>query len=180
MARPSQRDRILDAYTGLVIETGPGSVTLEGVAARAGVSKGGLLYHFRSRDALLDGLLARTDQYNDADLACARRAPEGLAHYYLRTSVSEAVENVEMHRARVALYTLASDEPRAAAATRRCIQAWEDALAADLGDPLTARLVAVVGDGLYLRTMVGDTGDELTDPDALLGALRGVRPETGA
>jgi AcrR family transcriptional regulator len=173
--RPSQRDRILDAYTDLVVELGPGAVTVEGVAARAGVSKGGLLYHFGSKDALLDGLLERTTQRNDADLATAREAPEGLAHYYLRTSVSDAADGEGVHHAMVALYTLSSGEPRAAEATRRCMRAWEEALAADLGDALTARLVAVVGDGLYLRAMVGDPGDELADPDVLLGALRSAR-----
>ena len=55
----SARDRVLDAYETLLIEAGPGAATLDAVAAAAGVSKGGLLYHFASKDALAAGLLAR-------------------------------------------------------------------------------------------------------------------------
>jgi AcrR family transcriptional regulator len=37
---------------------GAGSLTLEAVADVAGVSKGGLLYHFPTKDALIDGMVA--------------------------------------------------------------------------------------------------------------------------
>ncbi|GCB56911.1 hypothetical protein rerp_33190 [Rhodococcus erythropolis] len=47
------RDRILDALEKLLLVSGVAQVTLEGVAAEAGVSKGGLLYHFPSKEALL-------------------------------------------------------------------------------------------------------------------------------
>jgi AcrR family transcriptional regulator len=51
--RPSARDKILDAALQMIGEIGVPAITLEGVAARAGVSKGGLLYHFRFKDQLL-------------------------------------------------------------------------------------------------------------------------------
>lgn len=51
--RPSARDRIVDAALELIGEIGVPTVTLDGVAARAGVSKGGLLYHFKFKDELL-------------------------------------------------------------------------------------------------------------------------------
>jgi len=47
----SARDRVLDAYETLLIESGPAATTLDAVAAAARVSKGGLLYHFASKDA---------------------------------------------------------------------------------------------------------------------------------
>ncbi|HSK61943.1 MAG TPA: TetR/AcrR family transcriptional regulator [Actinomycetospora sp.] len=161
MPRPSQRDRILDAYTELVVTSGPETVTLEAVAAAAGVSKGGLLYHFGSREALLEGLLERARGLNDDDLATARAAPEGVARYYLRTSVDEPVAGSPVYRATVALIKLSTTEPRAAETTRRCLAGWRAALTEDLGDPLSADLVAAVGDGIYLRAIVGDSSEGL-------------------
>ncbi|MDD7968739.1 TetR/AcrR family transcriptional regulator [Actinomycetospora lemnae] len=173
MPRPSQRDRILDAYTDLVVRSGPETVTLDAVAAAAGVSKGGLLYHFGSKEALLDGLLDRARELNDADLATARTAPEGIARYYLRTSVTDPAGDSPVFRALVALVKLAATEPRAADATRRCFAVWREAMAEELGDPLTADIVAVVGDGMYLRAIVGDTSEGLT------GALEEVLRRAG-
>jgi AcrR family transcriptional regulator len=159
--RPSQRDRILDAYTELVVTSGPETVTLEAVATAAGVSKGGLLYHFGSREALLEGLLERARGLNDDDLATARAAPEGFARYYLRTSVDEPAAGSPVYRATVALIKLSTTEPRAAETTRRCLAGWRAALTEDLGDPLSADMVAAVGDGIYLRAIVGDSSEGL-------------------
>ena len=48
MPRPSARARLLDAAVAVVRRDGAQALTLDAVAAEAGVSKGGLLYHFRS------------------------------------------------------------------------------------------------------------------------------------
>src|SRR5215212_6184568 len=57
--RPSSRERILDAAAELVREVGAGRLTLDAVAERAGLSKGGLLYNFPTKEALLQGMLER-------------------------------------------------------------------------------------------------------------------------
>ena len=55
----SSRGKILDAAEAIVLESGAGHMTLDAVAERAEVSKGGLLYHFPSKEALLKGMLER-------------------------------------------------------------------------------------------------------------------------
>lgn len=52
------RQRILEAADALSAELGANHLSLDAVAARAGISKGGLLYHFPSKHALLRGLVA--------------------------------------------------------------------------------------------------------------------------
>lgn len=59
MVRPSCRDAMLDAAEVLLSEQGAWRLTLDSVAERAQVSKGGLLYHFPSKDALLQALVDR-------------------------------------------------------------------------------------------------------------------------
>ncbi len=57
--RPSKRDRILDAASRVVESQGAAHLTIDAVAAEADVSKGGVLYHFPSKQALLEGMLER-------------------------------------------------------------------------------------------------------------------------
>ena len=83
----SARDALLDAYQSLLQEAGERATTLTAVAARAGVSKGGLLYHFASKEALAAGLIARLDALVEEDLAQMRAAADGPSRYYVRTSV---------------------------------------------------------------------------------------------
>jgi AcrR family transcriptional regulator len=57
--RPNSRGLVLDAADALVSEVGANHMSLDAVAARAGISKGGLLYLFPSKVALLQGMLER-------------------------------------------------------------------------------------------------------------------------
>lgn len=51
--RPSNREKILDAATAVVSRDGIAAVTFEAVAEESGISRGGLLYHFRTKEELL-------------------------------------------------------------------------------------------------------------------------------
>lgn len=66
----SARDRLLDAAEALACSIGAANLTLDAVAQSAGVSKGGLLYHFPSKDALLVAMLER--HIGQLDASCCR------------------------------------------------------------------------------------------------------------
>ena len=53
------RVRILDAAALVAHEAGPANLSLDAVAERAGISKGGLLYHFPTKQDLLKALVER-------------------------------------------------------------------------------------------------------------------------
>lgn len=57
--RSSNRETVLDAAQTVVTERGVAAMTLENVAALAGVTKGGLIYHFKTRELLLQALIER-------------------------------------------------------------------------------------------------------------------------
>jgi AcrR family transcriptional regulator len=110
MPKPSAKERVLDAYQDILIEHGVGAITLEAVAARAEVSKGGLLYHFGSKEALLQGLIDRVGQLGAVDLETAKAAPEGVVRYYLRSSVTDVTQDAAMHRTTLAAMQLIENE----------------------------------------------------------------------
>lgn len=64
--RANARDRILNAVLAVTEKSGFGHLSLEAIARQAGVSKGGLLYHFPTKKSLMRALvehhLALTDQ----------------------------------------------------------------------------------------------------------------------
>lgn len=55
--RNTSRQKILDAAAELARKQGPAHVSLDAVAARAGISKGGLLYNFPTKSHLLEALV---------------------------------------------------------------------------------------------------------------------------
>jgi AcrR family transcriptional regulator len=174
MAKPSAKERILDAYEEILTNDGPGVVTLESVAARAGVSKGGLLYHFGSKDALVNGLLERLTRLADEDMERAQQAPEGVVKYYLRTAITDVTLQKPLHRTSMATIRILLSEPRVAEVVRTYNQKIHDMISAHVDDPLTAELIILVGDGLYLRAALGgeDTGYLLDRIDEIAARLQ--------
>lgn len=99
MGRKQTIDRgaLLDAAERVVLRDGAGQLTMDAVAAEAGVSKGGVLYAFPSKDALIDALFARAfaamDEIAEAFLASAGDTPENRvrAHVLGSKGASELV-----------------------------------------------------------------------------------------
>ena len=77
VGRPSLRPQLLDAALTIVADDGVAALTYEALSMRTGVSKGGLLYHFPSKDALLDALTERlVERYAEARRATTEELPE--------------------------------------------------------------------------------------------------------
>ena len=170
MPRPdSARDRILVAYEDLLIESGERGATLDAVAARAGVSKGGLLYHFGSKDALTAGLIERLMELTEQDVAVMRSAPGGVVDYMIRSSVNvgSAFDRTLIAAARLAQ----TEDPRAGVALASIRTRWLEIVTEEVGDATLARAIVLIGDGLYYNSALmamgvpdpADTSDEGLD-----------------
>ncbi|WP_286309748.1 TetR/AcrR family transcriptional regulator [Agromyces mangrovi Wang et al. 2018] len=159
MARPpSAREAVLDAFERILIDDGERAATLEATAREAGVSKGGLLYHFGTKEALVDGLVARLDALVDDDVAAIADAPEGAIAHYLRSSVATGspLDRVIVATARLAQ----GGHPTAQAALRTVRLRWLATLDPHVTDPTLALAISLIGDGLYFNSALGGEADD--------------------
>ena len=166
----SARDALLDAYQATLLEQGQRATTLTVVAAQAGVSKGGLLYHFASKEALAEGLIARMEALLEEDLAAMAAAQEGPSRYYVRTS---AWTGGDFDLAFVAVAQLAQESHTGAQeAMRRARERWLELIRAEVGEEATARAILLLGDGLYFDAALGGaaepSGGLSTSPEELM------------
>jgi AcrR family transcriptional regulator len=154
MSRPPlAREKVLDAFERILIDEGERAATMDAAARAAGVSKGGLLYHFASKDALETGLIDRLAALVDEDIAAIESAPEGPVAYFLRSSV---MEDAPLDRAIIAASRLAqSGNAPALAALNDMRSRWEDVLRPHTRDTAALDLVMLVSDGLYFNNALG-------------------------
>lgn len=166
----SAREKILDAYARLLVSEGERAATLDAVAARAEVSKGGLLYHFKDKKALVTGLLERLRELVRADVEAMRTSPEGAARYYVRTSVWE---DSPLDRMLVAALQLGRDShPEAAALLGEMHEVWWQLLTEQTGDRDIARAILLLGDGLYYSAALSsETPVSAAELERLLGVV---------
>ncbi|MEE6274150.1 TetR/AcrR family transcriptional regulator [Georgenia sp. MJ206] len=173
----SARDAVLDAFADLLIGDGERAATLDAVAARAQVSKGGLLYHFKSRDALVDGLIERLRELAAADVAAMRVAPEGPSAYYVSSS---DFAGSPLDRALVATARLAQNaSPSARDAMREIQQQWYALIAEEVGDPASARAILLIGDGLYYNAALAGGPSSAPTPGGSAGDGGGAGDDGG-
>lgn len=148
----STRDRILDALKDILIAHGSSAVTLEAVAAAAGISKGGLLYHFRSKTALIDGLAQRLRDYTEANMADAGQ--HGVVRTFLRTSTPGSEEAAHYWAVLTAMRGSKADLSTEAEQVLHDVFAqWSVLLREEVPDPILAETIRLVGDGLYLTAI---------------------------
>lgn len=160
--RPKQpqliRDRLLAATIDLLVEEGIGAVTLNAVAARAGVSKGGLQHHFSSKQELLEALSGQVLQHFMDQVGTAAGA-DADAHgrntrAYLHASADGFFERGERELWKAAMM-LVMARPE----FRTPYQQWEAASlqqdTAQCADPTRLLLCRLAADGLWLADLLG-------------------------
>lgn len=183
----SSREKILDAYEAILIADGERAATLNAVARAAEVSKGGLLYHFKDKQALAHGLLERYETFSAQDVRAMEQAPDGASAYYVRTSV---YQGTGMDRTTIACLRLGQDmHPLAQAAMERTHQQWLELIEREVGDAAVARAILLLGDGLYYNAALAAGGghggtegtavpDDAEHLDALLDVVRRLKAQT--
>jgi AcrR family transcriptional regulator len=149
MARPSRRTQLLDAAVAVVRREGAAALTLDAVAAEAGVSKGGVLYHFASKRALIDGLLNRWLDAFEAQLT----GDDLLAAYVRACDLSRS--GSDYNASEFGMLAAMIEEPAVLAVARARNAEWMERILAGVADPTDAWMVRLAADGLWYSDLLG-------------------------
>jgi AcrR family transcriptional regulator len=161
------KDRIVNAAEEVVLRDGVARLTLDAAAAEAGLSKGGVLYHFPTRDALVAGMVGKIIEEFDRDIEGALGDEEGpgrFARAYIRSTMAPSSTRPDRQdRLGAALIAAAAAEPALLDPLRAAADRWQARLEDDGLDPTTATVVRLACDGLWLCDLFG-----LAPPSATL------------
>jgi AcrR family transcriptional regulator len=139
------RAELIGAAARVIRRDGAQAMTLDSVAAEAGVSKGGLLYHFKSKRELLDGLVQQwLDEFQHDIDAAGPDFPKG----YVKACDGAKAEEAGLLAALVA-------DPAVLAKVRERYATWQDRIATEGGDPVEATVARLAADGLWLADLLG-------------------------
>ena len=183
--RANTREHLLRTALGLVAREGVTRLTLEAVAAEAGVSKGGLLYHFRTKRDLIAGMVDYLGSQIDAALArhLAEDETRGLAGSVSRAYLETMAEPGAQGR-RPALLgggplaAIASD-PTLLEPLRERYTAWQIRLIANGLPPPVATAIRLAADGLWFAELFGFAPPTADLRDQVLAYLVGLSTITG-
>ncbi len=144
MPRARTKDRLLDAAGAVVMRDGAQALTLDAVAEEAEVSKGGLLYHFKSKRDLVEGMVERwlaefEREMDEADPAFVRG--------YVQASAPAGNE--------LGMLAALIGDPSLLVTVRRQYGIWQDRVEREGRDPVDATVARLAADGLWLAELLG-------------------------
>lgn len=154
--RPSKRDALLKAANHIVARDGVERLTLDAVARETAVSKGGVLYHFPTKEALVAAMLERLSDDFEASLDRHASEAPGKPGRWLRAYLASSTREEEYTADVLAcLLAGAATNPALLAPLRERWQRWQDQAVADGVDETTATLVRLAVDGLWFADLFG-------------------------
>ncbi len=179
------KQRILQAAELVVLRDGVGHLTLDAAAAEAGLSQGGVLYHFPTRDSLVSAMVDRIIEEFEEDIASylpeVGTAEASLPGAYARAYVRATLEPVAPGHERLgaALLAAAAAEPVLLVPLQQAADGWQARLIDDGLDPAQATMLRMACDGLWLCDLFGlasPTGSLRQSVGAAIEALTRVTP----
>lgn len=166
------RQRLLDCAAQILVERGLAGLTVQAVADAAGVTKGGLLHHYPSKQKLTEAVFAEMLRVLDAEIDDAlAKDPEPHGRFtraYVCASIRLDAAPGPNPCTALSLSTLTDPALR---------KAWGDWLKARLGrhqdtdaDP-ALQLVRYAIDGVWLAELMAQDGEQPKDRQALLSQM---------
>jgi AcrR family transcriptional regulator len=139
-------------------------LTIDAVAREAELSKGGVLYHFGTKEALIQAMLERLIRYCEREMA-AHQQHDGEPGSWTRAYVRKTSEpllaypgEADFPRSKevgAGLMAAATTNPRLLDPLRERFQIWQQAIESDGIEPARATVVRLAVDGLWLAELLG-------------------------
>jgi excisionase family DNA binding protein len=169
-------EHVLAAAVDVLATRGHAALTIENVAEQAGMSVGGVLYHYGTKAALVDGLVDAFLDAVEAEWSAARAAGLGAADAYVSVSLSGTSDQRRVR----AVVLAALDRPDATARIDRRVRRWYREIAAESPDPDADLQRCLAADAVWLFGLLGITPLRRSDARRVVGCRggTGVLPPT--
>ena len=148
--------KVLDAAEAVIHESGGRNFTLDAVAERAGISKGGLVYTFPTKDGLIHAALEReVARFQEAVRRRLGNGPSRPAQWVL-AHIEEALDEDEASTRKAAfLVTALVHAPDMLGPVRRLYQTLLDPLRSEQGEAAEIRHALLAVEGIFLLKGLG-------------------------
>ena len=165
------RHRLLEAANQLVLTQGADRLTLAAVAKEAGLSKGALLYHFPTKDALITSMIDQLIQefetaietHIDPDLG-----EQGWLQAYVRTTFDPELSKIKSSSA---ILAAVANNPALLAPLHERYKAWDERIQNSGLDPARATILRLTADGLWFNELLGLTTLTATQRQEIVAQL---------
>lgn len=158
MARDTKA-KIIAAAASVAVKRGVQNLTMDAVAEEAGVSKGGVFYHFGSKHDLLLGMVQALVNITEREVATAQEQDLEAGSWlrgFIKSCLTNSTQDLgPVGRLSVAFLTAAANDTSLLAPMNERQPAWREAINDSGIDPVRAQIVRLAADGLWINDVMG-------------------------
>ena len=158
-ATRSERSRqaAIQAALAIIARDGPGRLTLDAIARESGISKGGVMHHFRTKEAVVTALLEHlTERFGKFTQAYLAEIGPDKPGAILEAQIATLRESIDTpHSAFFAILGAVAENPDLLSINREAEAAALEAVKAEAADPELAVLRWMAARGLHMTTLLG-------------------------
>jgi AcrR family transcriptional regulator len=156
MSRPPHaREAVLAAAEAIVKDIGAANLTFDELVRRSGITRGGIVYHFRSKDALLEALVEHDLEQWRQCVAEKRSRTAGPAADLAAYIASSTEPDDESSRLCAGLLSAASSSKALNEPWRRYFAEHHVGVNRKSSDPVLATLLSLAAEGLFWQETLG-------------------------
>jgi len=147
--------KLLDAADHIVLSQSASRLTLDAVAQEAEVSKGGLLYHYPNKDALISGMIARLIKSFESALIQQADQDDDRAAWlraYAQITLDPQLSQAETS---AGILAAVAANPSLLDPLRERYRAWQEQIESGGIDPSLATVIRLAADGLWFAELMG-------------------------
>ena len=151
------RRSVLAAAAEIVVRQGASKLTLDAVAERVGLSKGGILHHFSTKDSLIAAMIEDVVTQFEADLqrnVQGESGPGSFARAFLRACLDRDGIVTRTLKVSAGIVAAVAINAQLLAPLRNRYDEWIARLEDDGIDPAIAELVRSAADGVWLGSVL--------------------------
>lgn len=154
--RPSNREAVLASALAVVRDRGAGRLTIEAVAKHSGSTKGGVMYHFPSKEALIAALVDRARAVAEEEIASAERLAADTGCSMLSAYVEVVLSgDPSADPLNSGIIGAAANEPALLGPFRELMEDRFRRLCADGASPARVGVVLAALDGIWTAEALG-------------------------
>lgn len=146
------RTGILDAACRVVLNKGVNALTLDSTALEAGVSKGGLLYHFPNKNSLIEGMIERL--ISAFDLAIEQELVKTDGNWLTAYVNVLFAGDPEHDQLSAALFAAIANNPELLKPLQDRFVEWQKKAEASAPSPEVGTLIRLAMDGVWIADLL--------------------------
>jgi AcrR family transcriptional regulator len=150
--------KIIAAAARTAVERGVQNMTMDAVATEAGISKGGVFYHFSSKEDLLLGMVQALVDVTEGEIEATQagdKEPGSWLRGFIKAALAkDAAELGPVGRLSVAFLTAAANDTNLLKPMNDRQPAWREAINSSGINPVQAQIVRLAADGLWINDVM--------------------------